>query len=77
MILEIFDDTTQMHFLTMWKMFGMGSSMLGLGEDDYKSLMTFFIQDGVDASKELYDILIKYIPDNEKKTTSLQSVDPT
>ena len=75
MILELFDEPTQLLYDKMWKMFVFTDALLTMGEDFYESLMKHFINVGVEASEELHKKMLEYIPDSQKAGFALQTVE--
>lgn len=65
-LLQLFGESVQLLYNKMWKMFCWNDSLMAMGEDLFESFMNF-INTGVGASEELHDILIKYIPENQRK----------
>jgi len=76
-ILELFDESTMLKYEKMWKMFVYAITLLGVREKYHESLMQQMIDPGVEASKELHEIFIKYIPEFQKKGYRLMSVEPS
>ena len=75
-ILELFDEPTQLLYDKMWKMFVFTHSVFAMGEDFYESLMSF-INIGVKASEELHETMLEFIPESQKNGFTLQKVDAT
>jgi len=76
-IVEIFDEQTMLSYDEMWKMFVFTDSLLHMGQNYYESLMEQFIKTGVDASEKLHEILIKHIPENQRKGYPLRTTEPS
>ena len=76
-ILEQFDESTMLKYEKVWKMFVFTDTLLFMGEEYYESLMEQFIKTGLEASEELHDFLIEFIPESQRKGYPLITVEPS